>query len=185
MAAIIIIIIFFFIYIARPVIDLNWKIAHGVLYTADRTISFGYSLPLSCFCGFPCEFIDHLFLACPLAQSVLSWLQTLMSRWCSLAPSLVLRHARFGFNGDESSRVPKNFAYILNVYKYYLWLARNDFRFLDVGPSAVDVLVCVSARLRFYLPIFFRRVVHPVVVAILFVSGVPVISLLPVLVIVS
>ena len=33
----------------RPVIDLAWKIAHGVLYTADRLASLGYSLQLSCF----------------------------------------------------------------------------------------------------------------------------------------
>ena len=145
--------------IDRPVIDLNWKIAHGVLYTADHLASFGYSLPLSCFWGFHCESIDHLLFACPLAQSILSWLQTLMSRWSSLALSLVLR--RFGFNSDESSCVPKIFAYILNVCKYYLWLARNDFRFRHVRPSAADVLARVCARLRFYLPISFRRFVSP------------------------
>ena len=27
----------------RPVIDLAWQVAHGVLYTADRLISFGYA----------------------------------------------------------------------------------------------------------------------------------------------
>ena len=84
-----------------------------------------------------------------------------MSRWSSLAPSLVLRHARFGFNSDESFCVPKIFAHILNICKYYLWLARNDFHFRHVHRSAVDVLACVCARLRFYLPIFFRHFVSP------------------------
>ena len=64
----------------RPVIDLAWKIAHGVLYTADRLASFGYSLQLSCFCNSAPESIDHLFFEYPLAQSVLSWLQSLMFR---------------------------------------------------------------------------------------------------------
>ena len=36
----------------RPVIDLNWRIAHaGVLYTADRLLSFGYALNSSCLFG--------------------------------------------------------------------------------------------------------------------------------------
>ena len=33
----------------RQVIYLNWKIAHGVLYTAERLSSFGLSVPLPCF----------------------------------------------------------------------------------------------------------------------------------------
>ena len=45
----------------RPVIDLSWKVAHGVLYTAERLSSFGYDIPLSCFCSAPCESLQHLF----------------------------------------------------------------------------------------------------------------------------
>ena len=39
----------FFFDLDRPVIDLSWKVAHGVLYTAERLSSFGYDIPLSCF----------------------------------------------------------------------------------------------------------------------------------------
>ena len=39
----------------RQVIDLNWKIAHGVLYTAQRLVSFALPVPLACFCGSPVE----------------------------------------------------------------------------------------------------------------------------------
>ena len=93
----------------RPVIDLAWKIAHGVLYTADRLASFGYSLQLSCFCNSAPESIDHLFFECPFAQSVLSWLQSLKFRWSLLAPSLAVRHIGFGFSPDELSCVPNVF----------------------------------------------------------------------------
>ena len=34
----------FFMPLDRQVIDLNWKLAHGVLYTAERLASFGYQL---------------------------------------------------------------------------------------------------------------------------------------------
>lgn len=74
---------------ARPVIDPDWKIAHGVLYTADLLASFGYSLQLSCCCNSAPQTKDHLFFECPLAQSVFSWLQFLMFRFpgCSFLSS--------------------------------------------------------------------------------------------------
>ena len=53
----------------RQVTDLCWKIAHGVLYTAQRLVSFGLPVPPSCFCGCPVESLEHLFFFCPIAQS--------------------------------------------------------------------------------------------------------------------
>ena len=44
--------------IDRTVIDLSWKIAHGVLYTAQRLSSFGYDLSTACFCGHNMESLD-------------------------------------------------------------------------------------------------------------------------------
>ena len=70
----------FFMPLDRQVIDLNWKLAHGVLYTAERLASFGYQLRLSCFCGHHTESLDHLFFSCPLAQSGLAWVQTLLAQ---------------------------------------------------------------------------------------------------------
>lgn len=60
------------------VVDLTWKIAHGVLYTAECLSSLSLSLSTVCFCGAPMESLQHLFFLCLLAQSVLSWLQSLM-----------------------------------------------------------------------------------------------------------
>ena len=141
----------------RPVIDLSWKIAHGVLYTAERLTSFGYDVSTVCFCGHPTESLDHLFFHCPLAVSVLSWLQSLLFRSSPSFGSLLPRHALFGFSGDELSCVPKFFVYALNVCKFSIWWARNDFRFRDVRPGAVPVLERVKSRLRFHLPLLFRR----------------------------
>ncbi|XP_068714291.1 uncharacterized protein [Montipora foliosa] len=145
----------------RPVIDLAWKTAHGVLYTADRLSSFGYCLHLLCFCNSAPETIDHLFFECPLAQSVLSWLQSLMFQWSWAALSLLAHHVRFGFNSGEFSNTPRVFVYILNVCKFFLWLPPNDFRFRNVRCNAVDVLANVRARVRFHLPIFFKRFRSP------------------------
>ena len=35
----------FFFDLDRQVIDLTWKVAHGVFFTARRLVSFGYSVP--------------------------------------------------------------------------------------------------------------------------------------------
>ena len=53
--------------------------------------------------------------------------------------------------------VPRVFVYMLNVCKFCIWGARNDFRLRGVRPSAVDVMERVKSRVRFNLPLFFRR----------------------------
>ena len=130
----------------RPVIDLNWKIAHGVLYTVDRLLSFGYALDPASFCSSPLDTAHHLFYECPLAQSVLSWLQ-----------SLSLRHVLFGFSPDGLVSVPRIFAYLLNICKYFILLAQNDFRFRDTRLGAITVIGQVKARVAFYLPLYFKH----------------------------
>ena len=136
----------FFCPVDRPVIDLSWKIAHGVVFTAARLCHFGYDVSLACFCG----------ESCPLAQSVISWFQSLF-RCSPLSPVLVCRHLLFGFSLDELRVVPRGLVYALNVLKYFIWLARNDHRFRDIHPSAVEVLKNVKVRLRFNLPVLYRR----------------------------
>ena len=145
----------------RPIIDLSWKIAHGVLYTAARLFSFGLNYGVSCFCRLAPETPEHLFFSCPLAQSVLSWLQSLMFLSSPLCPTLCCRHALFGFSPDELRVVPNVFVYILNVCKYSIWRARNDFRFRDVQPGAVVVIESVKSRVSFHLPLLFKRFKSP------------------------
>ena len=137
------------------VIDLSWKIARGVSYTAARLASFGYDINTSCFCGPISETREHLFFHCPLAHSVLSWLQPLMFVSSPLVPSLICRHALFGFNPDELLVVPCIFVYMLNVCKFFIWHARNDFR--DVRPGAASVIENVKTRVHFHLPIHFKH----------------------------
>ena len=146
----------FFFDMDRQVIDLSWKVAHGVLYTADRLSSFAYVIPTACFCGHASESLDHLFFSCPLAVSVLSWLSSLLFLSSPSFGPILLRHVRFGFSEDELLCVPRFFVYALNVCKFSIWVARNDFRFHDVQPGTVAVLEGVKSRIRFHLPLFFR-----------------------------
>ena len=141
----------------RQVWDLNWKIAHGVLYTAERLVSFGYQYPLSCFCGYHTESLEHLFFSCPLAQSGYDWIQSLLFHASPTAPRINVRHALFGFSSDDLLCVPRVFAYMLNVCKFFVWCQRNDYRFRSKPPSALSLLARLKDRLRFFLPLYFKR----------------------------
>ena len=110
-----------------------------------------------CFCGPVLESLSHLLFACPLAQSVLSWLQSLMFRYYSMSPVLWLRHVLFGFNLEELRLLPRVFVYILNVCKFCIWLTRNDFRFRSLQPGAIPVIESVKARVKFHLTVFFKH----------------------------
>ena len=85
----------FWFSLERPVIDIlcSWQIAHGVPRTGQRLVStFGmFHIPIACFCNpWSVETLDHLFFSSRLAQAVLSWLQSLMSRCSALIPPSVL-----------------------------------------------------------------------------------------------
>ena len=131
-------------------IDLSWKIAHGVLYTAQRLGSFGLPVPLSCFCGAPVESLEHLFFLCPLAQSVLSWLQSLLFAFSPMCPVILCRHVLFGFNSDELRVTPRIFVYLLNLVKFLIWHSWNDLGF-------VVSITKVKVHVRFNIPLFFKH----------------------------
>ena len=154
----------------RQVIDLSWKVAHGVLYTADPLISFNYAIPSACFCGFPLESSLHLFFHCPLAQSGISFIQSLLFLASTLAPAIEERHLLFGFSSAEFRHVPNVFPYLFNVSKFLVWCQRNDFRFRAEHPSALRLLACLKSRTRFYLFLFVGSI-------ILLISGVGIVWL--------
>ena len=167
--------------LVRQVIDVNWKNAHSVLYTAECLSSFGLSVPLPCFCGAPVETLPHLFFACPLAQSVLAWLQSLMFSFDSMSPVFLVHHSLFGLDLAEFRATPRIFVYILNVCKLFIWRSRNDFRFCGIQPGAVSIIESVKARVKFNLPLFSSGSSPLAVDAIFIVSRVLVVQLPPLL----
>ena len=46
---------------------------------------------------------------------------------------------------------------MLNVGNYFLWSARNNYRFRDITPCSGTVLAQVCARVRFHLSLLFKR----------------------------
>ena len=138
----------FFFDVDRPFIDLCWKVSHGVLYTAERLAGFGYALSFVLL-------LLSLFNIC--SSTVLSWHQSIVFLASPLCPSILVRHVVFGFSADELSVVPRVFVNMLNVCKFCIWGAQNDFCFRGVHLSAVDVMEHVKSRVQFNLPLFFCR----------------------------
>ena len=118
----------------RQAIDLNWRIAHGVTYTADRLISFGYQFGPMCFCG-GTKTPEHLFFSCTLAQQGIAWVQPFYHQASPQAPAITVRIMLFGFTRDEMLYVPQAFVYMLNVLKFLIWRHRNDYRVRGEIPS--------------------------------------------------
>ena len=142
----------------RQVRDLAWKISHGVLYTCDRLVKFGMNIAdTSCFCTHPLETPEHLFFECNLMQELLLWAQSIFLRVTPLSPSLQPRHMLFGYDSHERQVVPPVFSYLLNLLKYFVWLARNEYRFEDTLPVASVVKIKVAKRLNIHLRCYSKR----------------------------
>ena len=132
-------------------LDLRWKIAHGVLYTAHRLLLFGlFDVPLACFCGHPAETLEHLFFHCPLAQNGLDWIQFFC--FCPLHWSLTFLFATFFFcfKDDVLLWVPRVFCYLLSLLKSCLFSNFvSVYRFESKPPCAFGLIASIKSRLFF------------------------------------
>ena len=53
--------------------------------------------------------------------------------------------------------MPKVFIYVLNVCKFFIWHARNEFRFEGFRPGAPQLIAKVRSRVGFHLSLLFKR----------------------------
>ena len=74
-----------------------------------------------------------------------------------MCPVIFCRHVLFGFSRDELRATPHIFVYILNLCKLTIWQSRNDYRFRGIPPDTVSAIVKVKTRVKFNLPLFFKR----------------------------
>ena len=122
------------------------------------------------------ESLQHLIFYCPLAVSILSWVQSLMFLASPLCPTLLLRHALFGFSSDELLVVPKVFCYLLMFLSFIFgWLAM----IFVFGGSPLRLWMLWSVLSLVFGFIFLCSSVLLVVVVFLLANGVLVVSWLP------
>lgn len=129
---------------------------------------------------FPVNLFGIGFFDCPLAVSVLSWLQSLLFYSSPLSRTILVHHVLSGFSSGALRVVPRVFVYHVNICKFCIGWAQNDYRFCRVPPSVLIVMDRVKRRLVFASisrcsPVVSLQVV---VVASSSVSGVLVVTLL-------
>ena len=137
----------------RLVTDLNWQIAHGVLYTGARlgTRFRIASVDPRCFCGTDDETLEHLFFECELARQLVSWVQDKLRQIEPQAASFTVTELLFGFTPARRRVIPSIIIWMLQVMKHAVWVARCDFRFRQTAPQAALCVKKVIAKIKFLL----------------------------------
>jgi hypothetical protein len=137
----------------RPVVDVNWKIAHGVLYTAFRLVNnFGMAnIDVMCHCQADEETPEHLFFECIYARILVGWVYFNLMVVHSAATSFTVEELLFGINQRQRRNVPHIISWMLQVVKHHLWVARCDFRFRGQLRTEAECLKALIARIKFLL----------------------------------
>ena len=147
----------------RAVVDVNWKIAHGVLYTASRLVnSFGMaSIDPQCHCRADEETLEHLFFECRYSRILVGWVYFNLMMYDATATPFSVDKLLFGFSRERRKRIPNVIVWMLLVVKHHLWLARNDFRFWGKLRTEAECLKAIIARIKFLLKVLAGRCRSP------------------------
>ena len=147
----------------RVIIDLNWKIAHSVLYTGDRLANrFKMShVDANCFCRADVETLEHLFFECELARLLVGWVYFNLMQVDPVATPFSVVELLFGFSLERRRSIPLVIICMLHVMKHVIWVARCDFRFRDVMPVASECLKKAIAKIKFILCLQARKCKSP------------------------
>ena len=134
--------------------DTNWKIAHGILPTADRLLRYNSKIDPFCHYGH-CESLVHLLVECPLAKQLFDWYQTLVRRASPQQHRLTASEIMVGC--DSSIALPPTFPCLLGLIRHRIWIARNGWRFDQSPVEYRSVLAHVFSSLWFVLSVYHRR----------------------------
>ena len=138
----------------RPILDTAWKIAHGVIPTADRLIHFQMNVSPHCFCQ-ELESLEHLFHSCTTTSQVLMWYSNLLSSHLHNAPLVSIKHVLVGF--ERALAVPAGFQVLLHIVKHHIWIHRNSIRFDSSHPDPILMLNRIKSTFKFALRVQFRH----------------------------
>ena len=147
----------------RPVVDVNWKIAHGVLYTASRLVhSFGMAnIDVQCHCRADNETLEHLFFECSYARILVGWVYFNLMVVCPSATPFTVEELLFGVDKHRRRNIPHIIIWMLQMVKHRLWVARCDFRFRGQLRTEAECLKAMIARLKFLLKVVAGRCRSP------------------------
>ena len=147
----------------RRIIDLNWQIAHGVLYTGARlALDFNMAnINPRCFCNGDEETLEHVFFQCALARLLIAWVFSRLLDCDPTAVRFTVQELLFGFFEARRRAIPSIILYMLQVMKHTIWVARCDFHFRHKPPVPYECLQWAKAKLKFILSLLGRRCRSP------------------------
>ena len=89
----------------RAVVDLNWKITHGVLYTASRLVHrFGMAnINPQCHCRADKESLEHLFFECRYSRILVGWVYFNLLGYDANARPFTVDELLFGFSQEAQA----------------------------------------------------------------------------------
>ncbi|KAJ8028516.1 hypothetical protein HOLleu_30774 [Holothuria leucospilota] len=106
--------------------DLNFKILHNILFTNERLYKFGMiESPLCTLCGTETESLFHLFIACPVVNSL--WCKVIMKLRSHLEEDNLntwVLITLFGMHLSHSSKKRLLVDFIFTIYKSVIYKAR-------------------------------------------------------------
>ncbi len=143
----------------RIIIDLNWQIAHGVLYTGSwlGTRFNITTIDTRCFCRADEETLEHLFFKCELARLLVAWVHFNLWQICPTAAVFSVIKVLFSFSSERRHVVLPIIIWMLQVMKHAISVARCDFRFCGREPVAAECQKKAIAKIKFVLRLFSRR----------------------------
>ena len=147
----------------RRIVDLDWQIAHGVLYTGARLALDFHMATINprCFCDVDDETLEHLFFQCQFARLLLAWVFSRLLDCDPTAARFTVQELLFGFSEARRRVIPSIILYMLQVMKHTIWVARCDFRFRNKPPVPYECLQRAKAKLKFILSLLRQRCRSP------------------------
>ena len=142
-----------YITLDRMIVDLNWKIPHGVLYiTSWLVCSFhNRNVDPRCHCSAEEEMLALLFFECSFVQFLINWVYFHLLSVDPHDVPFTITKVLLGFLPECRRCIPKIEVWMRHVMKHRIWLARNNFRFQGMSPVAADYIQGVIVRIKFIL----------------------------------
>jgi len=108
--------------------ELDFFIAHNILYTNEKLYKIGLSDDIRCtFCKKEIESISHIFVECSANQDLLRLVwdlcQTILSK--SIDFDYFMKYILFGYSFNKDKGVLKLINFVLNLYRGSIWNCRK------------------------------------------------------------
>ena len=143
----------------RNIVNVNWQIAHGVLYTGARLahrFHMDHIDPL-CFCRADDKTLEHLFYECELARLLVAWVFFNLQSIDPTAGRLTVDKLLFGFSATRRQAIPSIIVFMLLVMKHTIWVACCDYCFHQQMPVASLCLKSAILKIKFVLSLLGWR----------------------------